>query len=235
MVRIAIVEDTLVDAEKLKSYVNESAQSLGEEVQVVHFSSAITFLDKYSADYDIVFMDIDMPNMNGMDASEKLREIDERVVLIFVTNLAKYAIKGYKVQAFDFVVKPVTYHDFNLKFRRAIKAIDRTRDTIINVKVKNGLARLSVADVIYVEVFGNELIYHTKTENYKTVGHLSQVQDVLTEADFFQCNRCYMINLHYVTSVKDFSVIVNGEELQISRRRKREFMAALTRFFSRGK
>ena len=122
MVRIAIVEDTQTDSKTLMRYVKEYTRLVNVEVEISVFDNAVKFLDKYTPKFDIVFMDIEMPYINGMEASKKLRELDQKVILIFVTNLAKYAIKGYEVQAFDFVVKPITYHDFTLKF---VKSNDR--------------------------------------------------------------------------------------------------------------
>ena len=235
MVKIAIVEDSPSDSKTLIRYVKEYSRSINVEVNISAFDNAVKFLDKYTPEFDIVFMDIEMPYMNGMEASKKLRELDQKVILIFVTNLAKYAIKGYEVQAFDFVVKPITYHDFTLKFRRAVNAIDTSLDKEFSIKTRKGMTRVSVADVTYVEVFGNNLIYHTKNEVLQTQGHLSQIEDTLLNFGFFQCNRCYFVNLRYVTSIKDSFAIVNGEELQISRRRKQEFLSALMEFLGGGK
>ena len=105
MVNIAVVEDNEREREILTEYLKRFSPQFAIEV----FSSAVIFLTDYTPKYDIVFMDIDMPCLDGMSAAAKMRKLDDRTCLIFVTNLAKYAIKGYEVQAFDFMVKPLTY------------------------------------------------------------------------------------------------------------------------------
>ena len=112
MRNIAIVDDDENIRQQLQSYLKKYTENFGEDFVVSEFSIPEAFLTNYKSNYDVVFMDIDMPGMNGLQAAKRLRELDEKVVLIFVTNLAQYAIKGYEVAATDFVVKPVEYSKF---------------------------------------------------------------------------------------------------------------------------
>ena len=106
MINVAIVEDEKQAADRLCSLFCRYERERGEKFRVVVFSDPVTFLANYSPDYELIMMDIDMPDLNGMDAVRKLREADREVMVIFVTNLAQYAVKGYEVDAFDFIVKP---------------------------------------------------------------------------------------------------------------------------------
>lgn len=101
MIRIAIVEDETEIAETLKSYLKKFFSSLNTDIFTKHFDNAIKFLDQYRFDFDLVFMDINLPGIDGMRATKELREKDRNVTVIFVTSLAQYAIKGYEVNAFD--------------------------------------------------------------------------------------------------------------------------------------
>ena len=116
---IAIVEDDGKEAEALLSYIKKYGEKSGTSFDVKIFSDAENFLESYKQGLDIVFMDIELPGMNGMDASKRLRALDRSVTLIFVTNMARFAVNGYEVGAFDFIVKPVTYGSFEIKFRYA--------------------------------------------------------------------------------------------------------------------
>ena len=115
MLRIAIVEDDEKYADLLQEYLKKYGEERSEEFCCVMHKNAVVFLNNYKANYDIVFMDIDLPHMNGMTASQKLREVDKQVVLVFVTNLAQMAIKGYEVNAYDFIVKPVSYYGVQMQ------------------------------------------------------------------------------------------------------------------------
>ena len=110
MYTIAIVEDDKTQAASLKEYLLRYAAENGEAFAVKTFSNAVIFLEKYTAVYDVVFMDIKMPYLNGIAAAHKLRELDKGVLLFFITSLTQYAIRGYEVDALNYIVKPVEYN-----------------------------------------------------------------------------------------------------------------------------
>lgn len=123
MIRIAIADDDAAFLAKIEKYIQKYQKENGEDIQLTAFSDAKELIEGYSPVYDIVILDIEMPGMNGMEAAEKIRQADEDVVLMFITNMIQYAIRGYSVGALDFVMKPVNYYTFSLKLTRAIGRI----------------------------------------------------------------------------------------------------------------
>ncbi|MBR1813100.1 MAG: response regulator transcription factor [Lachnospiraceae bacterium] len=129
MIRIAVVEDEKEYSDQLFSYLERFRKETHQAVSAELFCDGMSFLDEYKGDFDIVFMDIAMPHMNGLEAAKKLRQVDGIVCLIFITTLAQYAIRGYEVDALDFLVKPVTYELFRLKLEKALFYLKGKADT----------------------------------------------------------------------------------------------------------
>lgn len=229
MVKVAIVEDEQEASDVLLSHFKRYEKENGTEFHTAVFRDAVTFLTGYTPDYDMVLMDIELPNLNGMNASKKLRELDRNVTLIFVTNMAQYAIKGYEVEASDFIVKPVFYYDFKLKLKRALDRIDLSgQEGRIAVKVDDAVRCLNAVDIKYVEVIKHNIIYHLQGGGELTAyGTLKEIEQKLPASSFSRCNHCYLVNLRYVTDVKDFTVTVGGERLLISHPKKKDFVKAL--------
>ncbi|MGN0806744.1 MAG: LytR/AlgR family response regulator transcription factor, partial [Candidatus Coproplasma sp.] len=138
MIRIAIVEDEKQQYEILNSYLQRYGAENGETFDVRYFLDAVEFVSDYRYDFDLIFMDIMMPDLDGMKAAEKLRAIDGKVPLIFVTNMAQYAIQGYSVSARYFLLKPVNYDDFAIKMK----------DTLLYIKKEQSNAFL-ILDIPY--------------------------------------------------------------------------------------
>lgn len=232
MIDIAVVEDDVSDADKLEEYLNRFSAESGQSIQICRFDNAVSFLEKYTPRYDIVFMDIDMPMLSGMNASRRLREMDGNVTLIFVTNLVQYAVDGYEVAASDFIVKPINYYGFSIRLRRALEKIDRSSGVSVDVRTREKFIRLSAQDIKYVEVFDHDLVYHTEKERITAIGSLSDIESTLKKVGFFRCSRCYLVNLKYVLGVRGTSVNVGGEEIRISSSRRKALMSALTDWLS---
>ena len=224
---IAIVEDDDKAASELAEQLNKYAEETGAEYRVVRFSDAIAFLTGYSADYDIVFMDIEMPDLDGMTAAKKLREVDPEVILVFVTNMAQYAVEGYEVSAMDFMVKPVRYDNLKLKLERAEKKLEGKGEDRFLVRGKNGPVVICVPDIRYVEVTDHMLTFYTNEGAIKVTGSLKEIEKRLEGRDFSRANSCYLVNLKYVTGASDGMVTVGGDRLSISRARRKSFMSDL--------
>ena len=114
MRNVAVIEDEKSASDALGQHLKRYGAETGEEFKIYVFPDAETFLQNYKADYDVVFMDIELPGMNGMTAARELRKLDGKVVLVFVTNMSQFAVGGYEVGAFDFILKPVNYSSFFL-------------------------------------------------------------------------------------------------------------------------
>ena len=125
MFTVAIVEDEKQAADLLASYLERYGSENEISFNVVHYSDAEAFLTDFRCQFDMVFMDIEMPCIDGMNAAHRLRKIDDMVALVFVTNLARYAINGYEVEALDYVLKPLSYEAFSLKIRKIISYCEK--------------------------------------------------------------------------------------------------------------
>ena len=153
--KIAIVEDNPASAEKLRGYLRQYGEENQKEFDITLFGDAVSFLDRYSP-FDMVFMDIELPGMDGMEAARRLREVDRQAILLFVTNMARFAVKGYEVDAMDYLVKPVQYGSFSLKLRRALARWEQTSETLL-VSQPNGFQRLLLREIRYLDKLVDEL------------------------------------------------------------------------------
>ncbi len=222
---VAIVEDEAVERATLTSYLERFAKEENMDLSITPFKNAVNFLTDYKPTFDIVFMDIDMPYINGIDAAHKLRQIDENVILLFVTNLARYAVNGYEVNAFDYILKPMTYYDFLMKMKRVKKRLgngERAQDLMVGTA--DGTVRIRISDILYIEVLGHQIIYHTVGRDYVSSGSLSKIEKDERLTSFARCNNCYLVNLNYVNRIDGFTVYVKDVPLAISHPKKAAFM-----------
>ena len=233
MLRIAIVEDDPEDQNRLQQMLRQFADTCQEKCAVTVFGGGAEFLGKYRPEYDLVLMDVEMPGMNGLDTARELRTLDASVILIFITNMAQYAIRGYEVDALDFAVKPVTYPMLAMKMQRALGRLQmRAGQADKEMTVKDGerVLRIRQADLTYVEVQGHRVIAHTTGAIYRVRGTLGGFEKELDAAGFQRCNNCYLVNLAHVSSVEGHTVTVGGDRLQISQPRRKAFIRALNAY-----
>lgn len=233
-VRAIIVEDEKDAADLLDGFLKRYGREKDVEFDVCRYGDASTFLCNYRNNADLIFMDIELPDGDGMSAVAKIRERDAEVTVIFVTNMSQYAVKGYEVRAFDFIVKPVTYHNFSVKLTSALGCIRQRLGKDIWISNKEGKMCIRSSRIKYIEVVQHVLVFHTLDGDYTQSGALSNIQDALAGEPFSLCNRCYLVNLRFVTAVKQFDVYLGEQKLQISRLKRNGFMRDLNDFLAGG-
>lgn len=234
MIRIAIVEDDVSCAQQLLGYIRRYSGERGVRIETSLFPNGLEFISEYTAGYEIVLMDIEMPHLNGLETARKLRQMDQQVCLIFVTNMAQYAINGYEVQALDFMVKPVGYFNLTMKLDRAISICKKAGQVNLLIPTERGMRKVSADDVVYVESEKHYLYIHLEAEVHKIRSTMGELMEKLPADRFACCNKSYCVNLGFVSGFGSNDVTVNGRELSISRSYRKEFIDRLTTFFNRG-
>ena len=201
MTRIAIVEDEAAVREQLAGYVQRYTRQYGTQFEVTMLTDGVEILEDYRPVYDIIFLDVEMQHLDGMETARRIRELDSDVLLIFITNMAQYAIKRYAVGALDYVLK--------------------------SVPVDGGMRRLDAAAIYYIESEGHRVHFYTEDGDFSAPGALKALEEKLTGRLFARCNSGYLVNLAQVSGVQQNTVQVGPHELQISRPKRRAFLAAL--------
>ena len=230
MIRIALVEDEAEVRAQLQGYVQRYTRQYGTPFEVTEFADGMEILEDYRPQFDIIFLDIEMPELGGMDAAERIRTVDPDVVLVFVTNMAQYAIRGYEVDALDFVLKPVNYYQFSTKLARALQRVQRRKGGQIALQTAGGVQLLNTEDIYWLETRDRMLHYHTSTGVWSVRSSLQNAEKQLAPYHFAKCNQCYLVNLRYVRAVQNDMVQVGEDRLEISRRQRAAFLAAVAAY-----
>lgn len=230
MIRVSLVEDDNDTAEKMQGYFARYADENGVKISVARYADAESFIDSYTLDCDAVFMDIELPGMNGMQAIKQLRNVDKSVAVVFVTNLAQYAVKGYSVHAFDFIVKPVAYYAFALKMKGLIEYLGQNRKVMIMVSGRQGKKVIPVNELKYVEINKHSLIYHTISDTIVCSGTMKNAYEELKDLPFAFCNQSYLVNLRFCEGVNGNTLYLKDEELIISAPKRKDFLNRLSQY-----
>ena len=227
MIRIAMVEDEAAVREQLQGYIQRYTRQYGTEFAVTEFSDGVEILDAYRPVYDIVLLDVEMKHLDGMETARRIRELDRDVVLLFITNMAQYAIKGYAVGALDYLLKPVPYFAFSQQLQKAEDKLRRRARHYLAVPVEGGLRRLDTAQIYYMESEGHRVHFYTEEGEFSAPGALKTFEEKLADLPFARCNSGYLVNLAQVKSVQQGLAQVGPYELQVSRPKRKSFLAAL--------
>ena len=227
MIRVAIVEDDAEVQGVLQEYVRRYTRQYGTEFEVTVFADGVDILEDYRAVYDIIFLDVEMKHLDGMETARRIRELDSDVLLIFITNMAQYAIRGYAVGALDYVLKPVPYFAFSQQLQKALGQLEKRKRHYLAVAVDGGMRRLDAAEIYYLESEGHKVHFYTEKEDFVVPGTLKNYEEKLVGRAFARCNSGYLVNLAQVSGVQQDMVQVGPYALQISRPRRKAFMAGL--------
>ena len=231
-INIAVVEDSIDDLNNCLSLLDKYSKEKNVQFDIQTFESGDAFLMRFKSQFDFIILDINLSAMNGIDVARSVRTKDEEVIIMFATNLAKYATNGYEVDAIDFALKPLTYASFYLRLERVMKKLNKKSDSFLVVPSDGGFSKINVNDVLYVEVISHDIIFHMISgQDITTSGTLKKYDEKLKDLWFIRCNSCYLVNAHKIKRVEKLDIqLVNDEIIAISHPKKKSFMERFKKY-----
>lgn len=222
---IAAVDDSNEDLDDCVEALVKISKAHNIIFNITKFNSGNAFLDSFKSQYDIIILDINLQLSNGIDIAHKIRDFDKDVLIFFVTNLAKYATEGYQVNAIDFILKPINYESFKLRFERAITSLLMKKREAITVQINETFKKVYLDEVLYLEVYGHNIIFYLDSGNFEAYGSLKKYEEKLRKYGFLRCHNNYLVNAKRIDNVEKHTILLdNGKELEISHPRKKSFM-----------
>ncbi|HIU64212.1 MAG TPA: response regulator transcription factor [Candidatus Avacidaminococcus intestinavium] len=219
----AIVDDLKQERDLLKSYLEKYCQENNLFIQLSIFSSGEELLKDYTEKYDLIFLDIYMSGLTGLETAKKIRERDKNCLLIFSTTSPDFAIKSFRVRAFDYLLKPYNFTQFTEVMLLAEKSL-KISTRFIEVKESREMVKIFLRDIIYVDYSNHYVQIHTKERLIKTYMYFADFALLVAKyPQFLHCYRNCLVNMEYITALQDNDFALStGESLPINRTKKVE-------------
>lgn len=230
MLRIAVAEDETQCRQVLLDHIRRFARQSGISCPTHIYCRAGELLAHYRGQYDVLLLGIRRGSLDGLDTAAEIRRLDQGVTILFVSDLAQYAIRGYAVRAANFLLKPVDYHTLSEELNRATERVRHNKARYLQIQTEQGLQRLETGAISYIETMGRCVLIHTGGREHRCKETMKELEARLAGRDFFRCHNAYLVNLAYVESVEQTAVTVAGRSLLLSRYKRRPFLDALARY-----
>lgn len=231
MYRFAVCDDNQEDMEYIEKLIRVWNQSAGYQIRIERFPSGEAFLFAYEDDpgFDVLFLDIEMKEISGIDLAQKLRELGSGIQIVFVTGYMEYIAQGYDVEALHYLLKPVTEEKLCGVLNRAMERL-KNRERELTLATPEGIVRIPLAEIRYLEVMGNYVTIHGR-ESCSVKRTLSQLEELLDER-FYRIHRSYIVNLQLVKKCTRTEVILKDDTaLPLSRRNYEGLNRAMIMYF----
>lgn len=227
---IAIVDDERIICEQIKDFIQRDHR----DCQIDIYLSGRALLEA-KKQFDLVFLDIQMVGMNGMDTARAIRELQPDTVLIFVTGSKEYVFEAFDVSAFHYLLKPLEETKFMEVLKRAIGESRKCRaekQKRLFIRTKN--LTIDQKDILYIESRGKKVDIHTRKETFSIYGAMSELETQLGES-FYRCHRGYLVNMAYITEYgADSITLTGGARVYLTKKKHGEFVKAYMWYLQNG-
>ena len=223
MIRIAICDDEKHMSDHIRAMASDFFRKKNREIQLRTFLSGEELLN-YDGQIDILFLDIQMNGMDGLETARKLRAGKFRGFLIFITVLKEMVFQSFEVQAYDYLVKPVDEKQFGKTMERLYASMQNaSEDSLLVQKGYEGRI-IREDEIVFCEVIDRKI--YLNLVSGEVVDYYDRIENLETKLDshFFRCHRSYLINLKHLKGYKNGTAYMdNHKEIPVSRLRSREF------------
>jgi len=225
MLRIAVCDDENIIAQQIEDMIRKFLP----ECNISKYLSGNDLLES-CLKFDIIFLDIQMENMNGMETAREIRRCEEDTVIIFITGIKEYVFEAFDVSAFHYLLKPVNEEKLKEVVCRASKSIKKTEKQQIFIKTRDKSIALDINDILFMENEMRKIAVHTKIEIIRFYGVMSKLEEKVGN-NFYRCHRGYLVNMTYIAEYDNENIyLTNGDKVYLAREKYQDFVKHYMRF-----
>lgn len=232
--KIAVCDDDKEFLAEVSTLLERILPGLDNTVTCYH--SGVKLLEdcrEHMRHYDVLFMDIQMEDMDGIMLGKQLKELDEELILILLTNYVEYAVKGYETRAFRYLLKPVNEEIMRNTLAEVRQELGRNQ--VLQISVDREKMLLPLSGILFLEAKEKYTAVHVKDQCYLVKKSLNDYEKLLKVQGFCRIHRKYLVNLGNIRKWHDRQLEVGGQQLPISRRKEKEFREQLYNCLERGR
>jgi len=234
-VKIAICDDEGIHIEIIETYLNKHKNTI--DLESFKFSSGESLLASYQAGsyFDLIYLDIKMDKLSGIDTAKEIRKIDKKVLIIFITSMSEYVFYGYEVRAFYFIIKPVKEEQFCRLFIQAYHEHLAEGENIYTFKFRDSLLKLSIDEIIYLESDGRKINLFTSDNKYSFYGSIPEEMRKLKNHFFILVHRCILVNMKYINRINKNDILLQhvNQTIPLSKKRYKEVYDEFVKYITR--
>lgn len=231
MITVVICDDEQAFINRIKEYIKRFSEETKEDFSVREFTSGQTLLDSYTGDFQIIFLDIKMPDLDGIETAKRIRLFDSNVIIIFLTSIIKYVLAGYSVNAANYLIKPLDYKKFKIEMEKVLTRAVSIKTGYISVKNDQGFFKIYLSTLKYIETYRRNTMIHTMKEDIISYKKMQDHEKDLEGYPFVRCHTSYIVNLQYIESVIGYDITLStGDIIPISKQKKKDLMQNLAEY-----
>lgn len=232
MINVVICDNNVAFLNTLNQYFNKYKSEHKTNLKLTLFHNGEDLINNYCFAFNIIFLDILIPGMDGITVAKKIRESDSRVVIIFLASTLKYSLMGYSVRAANYVMKPVSYKKFKIELDKAISYCNEIEQQFITIKNATGIYKIYVNDISFIETCNHRTLIHTKKKNITCFHNMKKLEKDLQPFGFIRCHSSYIVNISYIESIEKLLItLISSEQIPISQQKRKQVMKNIAVYF----
>lgn len=226
VIKIAICDDEQYFLERIEKMLQLYGKKTGQQLYIKKFTQSIHLMDSLNEEFQIYFLDLQMPIMDGFELAQIIRRFDDRSTIIFVTSYREYVFDSFQFDIANYITKPLTQIQVDCEMNRAIRKLNTYEQAYLAVKNNNGFIKLFLSDIQYIETYERNVLIHCQDDRNE-IGHfkMQELEERLKDYPFTRCHNSYIVNVDYIKQIHDLSVtLLSGEKIYTTKSRKKELI-----------
>lgn len=228
MLLIAVCDDIPIECADIAKQIETILKQSNTNFIIKKFFGGLELIQSRES-FDIIFLDIKMPNINGMELAKQIRKQGRQSLIIFITSASEYVFDAFDVEAFQYLLKPIQTDKLKNVLEKATKKmqLDANIDFLM-ISANRQIQKVFLKDILYIESIGRIAKIHCNNGTLETYEQIGILEDKLSDKFFFRCHKCFLVNLNFVDAFNKTEVrLENGEKIMLAKRRYEDFQKAI--------